>query len=86
MKEADTLHWNSPNIGATNESGFTALPGGLRDYVNTFNNMGISANFWTSTESVSSYAWYRELVHSITTIIRFNFSKINGFSIRCVQD
>ncbi|MCU0460593.1 MAG: hypothetical protein MUF36_01055 [Bacteroidales bacterium] len=49
LKEVDTAHWLSPNIGATNETGFTALPGGLRGYMGPFMDIGTSANFWTSS-------------------------------------
>ena len=57
MKESGTSHWNSPNTGATNESGFTALPGGYRDFDDgTFDSMGNFAFFWTSTDRVSNLA------------------------------
>ena len=55
MKEEGTTHWLSPNTGATNESGFTALPGGDRDGTGIFLNMGIGGIFWSSTDS-SYYA------------------------------
>ena len=50
LKEAGTIHWISPNTGATNESGFTALPGG--DYICypfTFDSLGFNTCFWSST-------------------------------------
>ena len=53
LKEAGTTHWESPNTGATNESGFTALPGGFRDNNGRFSNDGKIGNigyWWTSTE------------------------------------
>lgn len=50
MKEAGTSHWASPNEGAANSSGFTALPGGYRRYNGNFANLTYAANFWSSTE------------------------------------
>ena len=38
LKETGTLHWDSPNLGATNESGFTGLGGGYR-YQNGYNDI-----------------------------------------------
>ena len=59
MKESGTTHWNSPNTGATNESGFTALPGGYRsNYSGTFDDIGYGGGWWSSTGS-GSYAWHR---------------------------
>ncbi len=47
MKETGTTHWSSPNTGATNESGFTALPGGSRYYPDgAFHHLGYDAIFW----------------------------------------
>ena len=49
MKETGTTHWNSPNTGATNESGFTALPGGRRDSSNgAFSNVGYYGYWWSA--------------------------------------
>jgi uncharacterized protein (TIGR02145 family) len=85
MKEAGTAHWSSPNTGATNSSGFTALPGGglsggyfygLFDY----------ADFWSSTEYSSARAWTRGLYFDYVFVGRPNYYKTNGFSARCVQD
>ena len=57
LKEAGTTHWNSPNAGATNESGFTALPGGFRDFDGSFNNLGYNAAFWAAAEGDVASAW-----------------------------
>jgi hypothetical protein len=46
LKETGTSHWLDPNIGATNESGFTALPGGQRDNQGIFSMMGIVGFWW----------------------------------------
>ena len=88
MKEAGTINWNSPNSGATNESGFTGLPGGLRDYSNgSFRNMGSNGYFWTSLQSDNQRAWDRELFSNQVNCFRYFFdSKLYGFSIRCVKD
>ncbi|MFC2086458.1 fibrobacter succinogenes major paralogous domain-containing protein [Bacteroidota bacterium] len=83
MKETGTTHWESPNTGATNESGFTALPGGYRIYPG---DLGKYAFFWSSTESSSTYAFYRGLYYYFTAISRDDYDKNNGYSIRCVKD
>ena len=82
-----TTPWNSPNTGATNESGFSGLPGGYRYYGNgIFNNMGYYAAFWSSTEFTSYEAWHRYLYFDSSTIYRYNYHKSFGFSVRCVRD
>jgi len=88
MKEAGTINWNSPNSGATNESGFTGLPGGLRDYSSgSFRNMGSNGYFWTSLQYDNQRAWDRELFSNQVNCFRYFFdSKLYGFSIRCVKD
>lgn len=57
LKEIGTTHWKSPNTGATNLSGFTAVPGGCRTYDGTFYSIGTSAYFWSATEIDSYSAW-----------------------------
>lgn len=57
LKETGLLHWASPNIGATNESGFSSSPGGYRHYGGSFGNMGSFAYFWSATKSSSDDAW-----------------------------
>jgi uncharacterized protein (TIGR02145 family) len=86
LKEAGTTHWNSPNTGATNESGFSALPGGGRTYDGSFGYMGGSAYFWSSTETYSNFAWRRHLYYSTSQVHRFYYLKRHGFSVRCVRD
>ncbi|MCK5136167.1 MAG: fibrobacter succinogenes major paralogous domain-containing protein [Bacteroidales bacterium] len=86
LKETGTTYWNSPNIGATNTSGFTALPGGNRYDYGTFFNVGSSALFWTTSEYSGSAAWARSLSYNIAEVYRGNYTKSNGFSVRCVRD
>jgi len=86
LRETGTTHWASPNIGATNESGFTALPGGTRSFNGDFSNMGSSAKFWSSTEYYSHNAWYRLLYYDLSQVSRNYGNKHYGFSVRCVRD
>ena len=90
MKEISQIHWESPNIGATNESGFTALPGGARywSFQNDFFNLEYFSLFWTSTEAHndSQSAWFRSLSYNGVDVERDTWWKITGFSIRCVKD
>ena len=86
MKESGTLLWKSPNEGATNSSGLSALPGGSRYYYGDFYNQGHLGIWWTSTEGSSSYAWYRNLYYGNSGVSRNDYSKGNGFSVRCLRD
>ena len=86
MKESGFAHWNSPNTGATNQSGFTALPGDYRNTNGSFSSLGNYAFFWSSTESTSVNAWYRRLYYNIDDVYRVNHNKNYGFSVRCLQD
>jgi uncharacterized protein (TIGR02145 family) len=86
MKEAGTAHWRDPNTGATNESGFTALPGGYRNGRGTFYGIGVSGYWWSSTEDVTDIAWYRYLGDILSNVYRNNYFKEDGFSVRCLRD
>jgi uncharacterized protein (TIGR02145 family) len=88
LKETGILHWRSPNTGAANENGFTALPGGFRlGYDGTFNALGTISDFWSSTQlGDTSYAWDFRLAYNNTGTHRANIDKRYGFSIRCVKD
>ena len=86
LKETDTLHWNSPNTGATNETGFTALPGGYRMIVGSYDWIGYHGYWWSSTESAIDKAWYRSMVYNLKSISRDNHWKKDGFYIRCICD
>ena len=84
MKEAGYDHWNSPNTGATNSSGWTGLPGGYR-YSGGFNNKGGRGYWWSASES-GSYSWTRVLYKSSGNVHRLNDDRFLGFSARCVRD
>jgi len=85
LKETGTTHWLSPNAGATNESRFTALPGGERDAV-SFKSLGYVASFWTSTSAIASTAYFRFLLYDRINIYRDYFAQVAGLSVRCVKD
>jgi len=86
LKETGTSHWLSPNTGATNETGFTALPGGYRGDGGAFVGMGTNGGWWTTTASSSTNAWYRWMYNNLSAINKFNVYKAVGFSIHCVKD
>jgi uncharacterized protein (TIGR02145 family) len=85
-KLKSTTGWNSPNEGATNESGFTGLPGGYRLANGTYNSIGNYGGWWSSTEYDSYIAWNRELYYNFSYVGRYDYSKRYGFSVRCVRD
>ncbi len=86
LKESGTSHWLSPNEGATNSSGFTALPGGYRTSDGSFSVLGYYAFFWSATESDASNAWRRRLYYDNAGVTRYSINKSIGFCVRCVQD
>ncbi|MFH1252060.1 MAG: fibrobacter succinogenes major paralogous domain-containing protein [bacterium] len=86
MKEAEYTHWLSPNTGATNESGFSALPGGYRESGGGCDLMGSIAFFWSSSEGNDYYAGARYLSNSNSGVYRYDEYKHCGFSVRCVRD
>jgi len=86
LKDTGTIFWLLPNTGATNESGFTALPGGYRMHDGSYNSKGGNADLWTSSESASGSAWIRGLDNDNAYICRNTFDKRDGWSIRCVKD
>lgn len=85
MKARGTQHWRAPNVAATNESGFTGLPGGMRRFDGVFTSIGEISYWWSSTETGALSAWSRGLYYSERRVIRANHSKNNGFSVRCVR-
>jgi len=89
LKEADTTHWLSPNTGATNESGFTALPGGCRDVSADFLALYECSFFWSSEEcdgTLLDRALYRTMWYDESYICCDPYYKESGFSVRCVRD
>jgi uncharacterized protein (TIGR02145 family) len=85
MKESGTAHWNSPNTGATNSSGFTGLGSGIRSSSGGFTNLLFGGFFWSSSPS-GGYAWFRILDASSADVSRYTNSQRDGFAVRCVGD
>ena len=83
LKEAGTAHWNSPNA-ATNESGFTALPGGQR--VGHYMDLGAYGFWWSSSEGFGSGSWGWGMVNSENIVMRLNYGQGAGKSVRCIKD
>jgi uncharacterized protein (TIGR02145 family) len=94
MKSVGTTYWLSPNIGATNESGFSALPGGYRTNNGQFYLalQAMHAFFWSKSETItSSRVHYRGLYNTSEAVdigvsALINGFKIEGASIRCLRD
>jgi uncharacterized protein (TIGR02145 family) len=89
LKEAGTSHWDSPNIGATNESGFTALPGGFRGAQGVCYYIGHWGQFWTSTSPVETVAYYRQMAADSEGVDNGKGNAIQrlcGLSVRCVMN
>jgi len=82
--EAGTGLWNSPNYNATNESGFSALPGGVRYYDGTFTNIGNIAYFWSS--SMPYFAFLYLLANSNDQAPYLYDHPNQGLSVRCIKD
>lgn len=83
--EAGTGYWRDPNTSASNESGFTGLPGGFRALDGAFTSLGFYGYFWTSAESGAGALFL--LLHYVNATVgqSINDKKL-GFSVRCVKD
>ena len=93
LKETDTTHWESPNTGATNESGFTALSSGSRNHAGSFDISGSNALFfrsnacwWSSSGQYDFNAYYRRLYNRLNEIYSSLSVKQSGYSVRCLRD
>lgn len=89
LKAAGTGLWASPNIYATNSSGFTAFPGGIRYVDFSFNDIGTYAYFLSTTEHNTNEAWGRSLSSLEIGFGTYKYSnpkKRDGLSVRCLKD
>ena len=89
LKDTTTNHWHSPNTGATNHSGFTALPGGQFDiYRGKFSHIGLAGVWWSSTEIKPLFAAFWVMEYNNQNMTSTNNGRLGNFglSIRCVKD
>jgi uncharacterized protein (TIGR02145 family) len=86
LKETGNNHWNSPNTDATNESGFTALPGGRRAEDGFFYDLYRGGLYWTSTESSSTYATLESMLKDNGQVTSLDFPKNCGMPVRCIKN
>ena len=86
LKETGTTHWQSPNAGATNETGFAALPGSYRYYYDSFGYVGYIDIWWSSPENDTNSTWNRDMGCSYSKVYRSYSDKEFGFSVRCMRD
>jgi uncharacterized protein (TIGR02145 family) len=88
LKERGTEHWGSPNVDASNDYGFTALPGGYRTglYIGSFRTKRFYGWWWTSTEIDVSGARGRLMTYDDSESVPGTAFKKNGYSVRCIKD
>jgi uncharacterized protein (TIGR02145 family) len=86
LKETGVMHWKSPNTGATNETGFTALPGGNRIIIGEFYYIGYEGFWWSSTEDGTGGTYRRCINYSDSGVVRDSCIQVGGFSVRCLRD
>jgi len=95
MKEAGLVHWDSPNEGANNSSGFTGLPGSIRYYDGLFIKvlggesigiLGQDGYWWSLKEDDATTAYYCLLSSDDSRADNLNGLKKNGCSVRCIKD
>ncbi|MBX2827546.1 MAG: hypothetical protein KTR22_05255 [Flavobacteriaceae bacterium] len=78
--------WNPPNAGATNSSGFTALPSGARREAGTSQHIGENSIWWSSSDYNVMGAWGRDLTYLAANATRFGNNKMTGYACRCIMD
>ncbi len=86
LKETGYTHWNPNNNLATNETGFTAIGSGNRDYYGGFTTMLTSAGFYTSTATSVNDAISFNLWYGGGNVLRQDASKLVGYSVRCLKN
>jgi len=86
LKKIGNQYWMSPNKGATNATGFTALPGGSRGSLGSFFDEGLRGYWWSSTELDEANAWHSVMGYSSNEATGNSDHKKSGLSVRCVKD
>ena len=87
LKETGNIHWVSPNLGATNSSGFTALPGGSSISGGSFSDLTNIGTYWSSTQGTTTNNGFgRSLDANFIQDYRSDSPKVNGQAVRCCKD
>jgi uncharacterized protein (TIGR02145 family) len=84
LKEAGTEHWNSPNTGADNSTGFSALPGGQIDMGGTFSGMGTFGRWWVDNSPAGAIVV--EMRYNSAALYPYGSGIYFGHSVRCIKD
>jgi uncharacterized protein (TIGR02145 family) len=85
LKDVGNIHWNTPNTGATNETGYTALPGGYRFSTGGFAGLGNDGIWWSLTEDDLNEVWAQGISANSRDVYKSNNSKRFGYSVRCLK-
>ncbi len=86
LKEEGTVNWKDNTSNVTNETKFTALPGGTRFGTGSFSSAGTQGTFWSSTPKGEKEAVYRAIYNYNSSVARYIFPKSAGLSVRCIKD
>jgi uncharacterized protein (TIGR02145 family) len=86
LKDTGNIFWNSHDQEATNSTGFTARPGGIRWDLGQFSDLGIRGRWWSTTEYNSSNVWNTSMSSSYKRVTGSLDDKNNGYSVRCIKD
>jgi uncharacterized protein (TIGR02145 family) len=86
LKETGITYWLSPNYGATNATGFTALPGGYRGNFGEFGGIGNYGYYWSATAYDAADLWGCYMDYSFPVVVRHGYQDQDGFSVRCVRN
>lgn len=88
LKERDTAHWNYPNFNATNFTGFTALPGGLRHNTGGYQYLNDFGYWWTSSQGTANpnFAYNVKMSFADEVVLQYESNQRGGFAIRCLKN
>jgi len=87
LKETGISHWPGPNSGSTNESGFTAIPGGFRSEIGDFKFINYRGYWWSSTLTTQTMAWDFILLPNFNGVFDGDWERVSvGLSVRCIKD
>lgn len=86
LKETGIYRWTTPNAGATNETAFSAVPGGYRTSTGLYENLGNYGEFWTATAGTANVSYYRYLYYGNSSFVSSFVNQKYGLSVRCLKN